>query len=336
MALLVPSALLVFFTNSLVYAQTCASGKLDPAVAEFLKMIPADSRSLEEMKRSTNFVEYRKMGPPPTPYPANDVQHIKITSDSIPILIFNPSHERGLPIIIHHHPGSFIIPLTAFTEFFAWKDAQTFKATVFAVDYRVAPENKFPAAMIDCYNAFKWISENGERFGGDTSRIAVMGISAGANLAAVVCQKAKQEGIADRIKLQIMISPVVDNPTHTDRYPSMNENAKGYFLTKTDLLFALETYAEEKDYNNSEYAPILSKNLAGLPPAVLITAEFDPLRDQGRAYADRLQKAGVKVWQQCFAGEIHSLIASPAEGPNMKTYQKMISTAINEAMPPKN
>ncbi|MFI5132450.1 MAG: alpha/beta hydrolase [Chitinophagales bacterium] len=336
MTLLVPSALLVFFINSLVYAQTCASGKIDPAVAGFLKMIPADNRSLEEMRTSTNFSEYRKNGPPPIPYPAKDVEHIKLTSDSIPVSVFNPSHVKGLPIIINYHGGGFIGPLTAGWEYMAWKDAQTFNAIVFAVDYRVAPENKFPAGVNDSYNAFKWISENGEKFGGDTSRIAIMGISAGANLTAVVCQKAKLAGITKRIKLQIMNSPVVDNAAHSDLYPSMNQNANGYMLTKAGVLFALETYADEKDHTNPEYAPILSKNLSGLPPAVLITAEFDPLRDQGSAYADRLQKAGVKVWQQCFAGEIHCLIASPAEGPNMKTYQKIISTAINEVMPPKN
>src|SRR5262245_55077430 len=110
---------------------------------------------------------------------------------------------------------------------------------------------------MDSYNAFKWISENGEKFGGDTSRIAVMGVRAGANLDTVVCQKAKQEGFANKIKLQIMNSPVLDNAAHADLYPSMNENANGYMLTRAGVLFALETYADEKHYNNPEYAPIL-------------------------------------------------------------------------------
>ncbi len=324
--------LIISFDNYTANAQTCKSGKLNQAVAGFLKRRPADNRSLEEMKSSTNFVEYRKIGPPPIPYPAKDVEHIKLTSDSIPILIFNPTHGKGVPIIINYHPGGFIKPLTPGMEYMAWKDAQTFNAIVFAVDYRVAPENKFPAAVNDCYRAFRWVSENGERFGGDTSRIAVMGVSAGANLAAVVCQKAKHDGIANRIKLQIMNSPAVDNPANADLYPSINQNATGYMLTKAEVLFALETYADEKDRNNPEFAPILCKNLSGLPPAVMITAEFDPLRDQGAAYADLLRKAGVKVWYQCFAGEIHCLIATPVDGPQAKAYQQIILTAMGESM----
>jgi acetyl esterase len=313
-------------------AQSCNTGKVDPMVAGFLKRMPADNRSLEELKKTTNFEEYRKIGPPAIPFPSTEVTHMKITKDSIPVSVFIPSHEKGLSIIIHYHPGGFISPLTAGMEYLAWKDAKTYNAVVFAVDYSVAPERKFPAGLNDCYNSFKWISEHGIEFGGDTSRIAILGISAGANLVAAVCQKAKQEGIAQKIKLQIMNCPVVDNPAHSALYPSMQQNADGYMLTKAGVLFALETYADEKDHTNPAYAPILSKNLSDLPPAVIITAEFDPLRDQGAAYADQLKKAGVKVWYQCFGGEIHCLIAAPDDGLAVKTFQQMVSTAMNEVM----
>lgn len=327
--------LIISFANYSGHAQPCESGVLNPMVAGFLKSMPADNRSLQELKSSTNFVEYRKIGPPPIPFPSEDIERIKLTSDSIPVSILNPTHGKGLPIIINYHGGGFIAPLTAGWEYMEWQDAKTFNAIVFAVDYRIAPDNKFPAAVNDCYNAFKWISENGEKFGGDTSRIALIGISAGANLAAVVCQKAKQNGISNRIKLQILNSPVVDNPEHADKYPSMNQNENGYMLTKAGVLFALETYGNIKDYNNPEFAPILSKSLSGLPPTVMITAEFDPLRDQGIAYADVLTKAGVKVWHQCFAGEIHCLIATPDDGPHWKAYQQIILTAMGDTMPAK-
>ena len=308
----------LFFTNRSAQAQTCNTGIVDPQVVEFLKRMPADNRTLEELRKTTNFVEYRKTGPPAIPFPATDVTRIKITRDSIPVSVFNPSHEKGLPIIIYYHPGGFITPLTAGMEFLAWQDAKTFNAIVFAPDYRVAPEHKFPAAINDCYNAFKWISDHGEEFGGDTKRIIVMGLSAGANLAASVCQRAKQEGISQKIKLQVMNCPVLDNAAHADLYPSMQKNANGYLLTRAGVLFALETYADQKDYNNPEYAPILSKNLEGLPPAVMITAEFDPLKDQGAAYVDRLKNAGVKFWYQCFGGEIHCLIPAPSTGSATK------------------
>jgi acetyl esterase len=322
----------VFALNHQMLAQSCSTGKVNPVVAGFLKRMPADNRSLEELKKTTHFDEYRKIGPPALPFPATDVTRIKITKDSIPISVFIPSHEKGLPIIIHYHPGGFISPLTAGMEYLAWKDAKTYNAIVFAVDYSVAPERKFPAGLNDCFNSFKWISEHGIEFGGDTSHIAILGISAGANLAAAVCQKAKQEGIAQKIKLQVMNCPVVDNPTHAALYPSMQQNANGYMLTKAGVLFALETYADEKHHNNPGYAPILSKNVSGLPPAVIVTAEFDPLRDQGAAYADRLKKAGVKVWYQCFGGEIHCLIAAPDNGPEVSAFQQIVSTAMNEVM----
>lgn len=325
-------ALSPLFSSLTLNAQPCTTGKINPEVANFLKRIPPDNRSLEEMRSSPNFAAYKKDGPPAIPYPAGDVKRIKVTGDSIPILVFNPSQATGLPVIINYHPGGFITPLTAGMEYLAWKDAQTFNAVVFAIDYRVAPENKFPAAVIDCYNAFRWISENATAFGGDTSRIAVMGQSAGANLAAVVCQKAKRDGIVNRIKLQILNSPVLDNGAHADLYPSMKENANGYMLTRAGVLFALETYADEKDHNNPEYAPILDKDLSGLPPAVMITAEFDPLRDQGGAYADSLRKAGVKVWHHCFGGEIHCLIFTPGAGTSAKTYHQLVSTALNETL----
>jgi len=318
--------------NVELQAQSCNTGKLDPIVADFLKMMPADHRTLEDLRKTTNFEEGKKAGPPAIPYPITDVEHIKITADSIPVLVFNPSHTKGLPIIIHYHGGGFIQPIVPWMEHSFWDAANTFNAIVFAIDYKVAPEYKFPAAVNDCYNAFKWINEHGGQFGGDTSRIIIKGESSGANLVAVVCQKAKQEGIAQKIKLQVMNCPVVDNPAHANLYPSMQQNANGYMLTQAGVLFALETYADEKDHNDPAYAPILAKNSSGLPPAVMITAEFDPLRDQGIAYAEQLRKAGVKVWSQCFGGEIHCLIPAPDDGAATKTYQQIVSTAMNEVM----
>lgn len=301
---------IILLTSVKLQAQSCNTGKLDTEVAAFLKMMPADNRTLDDLRKTTNFEEYKNAGPPSIPYPSNDVQRIKVTADSIPVLIYNPKHAKGLPIIIHYHGGGFIQPVVPWMEHSFWDAANTFNAIVFAIDYRVAPEYKFPAAVNDCYNAFKWISENGEQFGGDTSRIIVKGESSGANLVAVICQKAKQEGIANRIKLQVMNSPSTDNPDHTHLYSSMQQNARGYFLTKASVLFSMETYADKKDYSDPAFAPILFRDLSGLPPAVIITAEFDPLRDQGTAYAERLRKAGVRVWDKCFPGQIHALIAS--------------------------
>jgi acetyl esterase len=217
-------------------------------------------------------------------------------------------------------------------EYYYWLDAKTFNAVVFAVDYRVAPEDKFPAGFNDSYNAFKWISENGSRYGGDTSKVILKGESAGANFVAAVCLKAKQEGIAQRIKLQVMNSPVLDNTANVDKYPSMQQNANGYFLSKADVIFALETYVDKDDYNNPLFAPLLAKDLSYLPPAVIITAEFDPLRDQGIAYAEQLRKAGVRVWDKCFPGQIHVLISDEDRSPANEEADKLVLTAMKQVV----
>ncbi|MBK7559796.1 MAG: alpha/beta hydrolase [Chitinophagaceae bacterium] len=313
-----------------VNAQTCGTRQLDIRVAAFLKMIGYHDMTLEQL-RVMPISQLKYTGPPLIPYPEEDVTRIKITADSIPVLIFNPAHAQNLPIIINYHGGGFIAPLIPGLEYSLWQDAKTYGAVVFAVDYRVAPENKFPAAVNDSYNAFKWIADHGAAFGGDTSRIALMGISAGANLVAVISQKAKKEGISKKIKLQILNGLPIDlRPQNMEASVSYQENAVGYFQTKAACYFAVELYAPGQ-YNNPEVSPVLTQDLSGLPPAVIINAEFDPLRDDGILYAAKLRNAGVKVWDKCFAGQIHMLLGLPPGAAELKEYEKMIITAMKES-----
>jgi acetyl esterase len=321
---------LFLFSQQGLFAQSCGSRQLDPNIAVFLKMIGYKDRTLEEL-RSTPIEQIKYVDLPLRPYPKEDVQRIKITADSIPVLVFNPLQKKNLPIIINYHGGGFIMPLLPGWEYSLWNEAKTFGAIVFAVDYRVAPEHRFPAAVNDSYNAFKWIAKHGSKWGGDTSRIALLGNSAGANLVAVIAQKAKKEGISHKIKVHIMNGLPIDlRPKNMETSVSYQQNAKGYFQTKDDCYFAVETYAPGQ-YNNPEVSPILTKNLKGLPPAVIINAEFDPLRDDGILYAAKLRKAGVKVWDQCFAGQIHCLIGLQPGTPAMQDYENLIKTAMNEA-----
>jgi acetyl esterase len=321
---------LFLFSQQGLFAQSCGSRQLDPNIAAFLKMIGYKDRTLEEL-RSTPIEQIKYVDLPLRPYPKEDVQRIKITADSIPVLVFNPLQKKNLPIIINYHGGGFIMPLLPGWEYSLWQEAKTFGAIVFAVDYRVAPEHRFPAAVNDSYNAFKWIAQHGSKWGGDTSRIALLGNSAGANLVAVIAQKAKKEGISHKIKVHIMNGLPIDlRPKNMETSVSYQQNAKGYFQTKDDCYFAVETYAPGQ-YNNPEVSPILTKNLKGLPPAVIINAEFDPLRDDGILYAAKLRKAGVKVWDKCFAGQIHCLIGLQPGTVAMKDYENLIKTAMNEA-----
>ncbi|MGZ8550549.1 MAG: alpha/beta hydrolase, partial [Chitinophagaceae bacterium] len=264
------SLLIIFLSITLllhclqISAQTCGTRQLDPRVAAFLKMIGYEDLAIEQL-RNTPIEQIKFSGPPPRPYPKEDVARIKITADSIPVLIFNPSHTQDLPILINYHGGGFISPLVPGIEHLLWQEAKTYGAIVFAVDYRVAPEHKFPAAVNDSYNAFKWIAEHGSEFGGDTSRLALIGNSAGANLVAVITQRAKKEGIANKIKLQILNGIPADcSPQNMETSVSYQENAKGYWQTKAACYFAIENYAPGQ-YRNPEVSPILTEDMRGLP-----------------------------------------------------------------------
>jgi len=323
--------LFVVFNQKLV-AQTCGTRQLDPRMANFLKLTNYKDLSLEEL-RSLPINQIKYIDLPLRPYPGEDVKRIKVTADSIRILIFNPAHAQNLPIVINYHGGGFISPLLPGFEYSLWEDAKTYGAIIFGVDYRVAPENKFPAAVNDSYNAFKWIAEHGAEYGGDTSRITLMGNSAGANLVAVVSQKAKKEGISGKIKLQVMNGLPIDlRPENMEKSVSYQENAKGYFQSKAACYFAVETYAPGQS-GNPEVSPILTEDLKGLPPAVIINAEFDPLRDDGFLYAAKLRKAGVRVWDKCFAGQIHCLIGLPPNAEELKEFADMVRLAMRESFP---
>jgi len=325
--------LLVIFVvvnQQLLVAQSCGTRQLDPRVAAFLKMIGNKDLTIEEL-RTIPIEHIRLTGPPPIPYPKEDVQRIKITADSIPVLIFNPSHANNLPVIINYHGGGFFLPLLKGLEYSLWQDAKTYGAIVFAVDYRVAPEHQFPAAVHDSYLAFKWIAAHAAEWGGDTSRIALMGNSAGANLVAVITQKAKKEGIHNKIKLQVLNGLPADlSPRNMETAVSYQENANGYWQTKAGCYFAIELYAPGQ-YNHPEVSPGLSEDLKGLPPAVIINAEFDPLRDDGILYAAKLRRSGVKVWDKCFAGQIHLLTGLPPTAEEVKEYQTIVKTAMKES-----
>lgn len=313
-----------------IFAQTCGDRQLDPRVASFLKMIGYEDFTIEQLRKMP-IAQIKFAGPPVIPYPQEDVKRVKITADSIPVLIFNPSHTQNLPILINYHGGGFISPLLPGLEHSLWQEAKTYEAVVFAIDYRVAPENKFPAAVNDSYNAFKWIADHGGDFGGDTSRIVLTGNSAGANLVAVLAQKAKKDGIGNKIKLQVMNGLPVDcSPQNMETSASYQENATGYFQTKAACYFAIEMYAPG-EYKNPEVSPILTEDLKGLPPAVIINAEFDPLRDDGILYAAKLRRAGVKVWDKCFAGQIHCLIGLPPGAKELKEYEAIVKSAMKES-----
>lgn len=328
MKTLVPLFLALSISLSIVQAQDCNTGRLDPRVALALKTVLRDlpgspAASVEKIRDVRILV---------TPFPQEDLQMLKVTADSIPIQIFNPLHSTGLPVIIYYHPGGFVTPLLPFMQYECWRQAKAFKVIVVAVDYRIAPEHPFPAAVNDSYNAFKWLREHGRTFGGDTARIIVEGLSAGGNLAAVVCQKALTDGISAQIKLQVLNCPSTDNALNNARYNSFRQYASGYFQTKAFSEYTIRAYAPNEDLNNPEIGPINRQDLRGLPPALVLTAEFDPLRDEGQRYAERLRSAGVQVTSHCFAGQIHCLLGLPPGSEEIKIADELLLSVIGSVL----
>jgi len=180
-----------------------------------------------------------------------------------------------------------------------------------SVDYRLAPEHKFPAAPEDCYAVTRWLAEHAATWNGDPSRIAVGGDSAGGNLTAVVAQMARDRG-GPSLVFQLMVYPVTDlNSTA----PSIQENAEGYFLTRDGIVWFANHYLNSADEKNNPLAsPLLAPDLRGLSPALIITAEYDPLRDEGEMYGQRLKEAGVPVTISRYDGMIHGFFGMPFFG----------------------
>jgi acetyl esterase len=227
---------------------------------------------------------------------------------AIPARVYRPVATGPLPTIVYLHGGGFVIGDLDTHEGVCRLLCNDVGAVVVSVDYRLAPEHPFPAAADDAYAALRWVVEHIAEYGGDPARLAVGGDSAGGNLSAVCTQLAHADGL--RLAAQLLIYPAVDL---LGEYPSREANATGYFLTLADMRWFAEHYIgmSEDDPRAAELArdprlsPLLADSLEGLPPAVVVTAEFDPLRDEGNAYATALEKAGVRVAHREFAGLIH-------------------------------
>jgi acetyl esterase len=208
-------------------------------------------------------------------------------------------------------------------------------AVVVSVDYRLGPEHVFPAAVEDTYAALRWVAGHIDEYGGDPARVAVAGDSAGANLAAVCAQLARADGV--RLAAQLLVYPPVDL---LGDYPSRVENASGYFLSYADMQWFAEHYIgmSEDDprvaglARDPRVSPLLADSLEGLPPAVVATAEFDPLRDEGNAYAAALEKAGVRVEHREFAGLIHGFYGMEAFSPAVAEATAWVNAQLKELL----
>jgi acetyl esterase len=220
----------------------------------------------------------------------------------IPIRMYMPFGDGPFPVLMYFHGGGWVLGNIESSDGLCRILANASKCIVVSVDYRLAPEHPFPAAVEDAYCATEWIAAHATDFGCAASRIAVSGDSAGGNLAAVVAQIARDRGTPS-IQFQLLIYPVADAACDA---PSYSENADGYFLTKAGMQWFWNHYIQnDADRNNPLASPLRATNLASLPPALVITAEFDPLRDEGEFYAEKMRAAGTPVQLSRYNGMIH-------------------------------
>ena len=227
----------------------------------------------------------------------------------VPVRIYIPagvSHSGRLPVTVFFHGGGWVLGDLDSQDHMARIMANRSGTIVVSVDYRLAPEHRFPAAIEDAYAAVSWVAANADGFGGDGRRIAVFGESAGGNLAAAIVQEARRRG-GPRIALQVLAYPAVDR---FDDSPSMYENVAGPLLTRAWLEWFWGLYLTTPDEGaDPRVSPARADELAGLAPAVIVTAEHDPLRDQGDRYAQRLADAGVRVKHLPIKGATHAFFS---------------------------
>jgi acetyl esterase len=212
-----------------------------------------------------------------------------------------------LPLVVFFHGGGWTVCDLDTHDITCRNMANATDATVISVDYRLAPEHRFPAAAEDAYAATVWAHDHAAELGGDAARLAVAGDSAGGNLAAAVALMARDRG-GPAITFQLLIYPVTDRDFTTASY---RDNATGYFLTKTHMEWYWDQYIGDDDEAavHPYAAPLRAATLTGLPPAHIVTAEYDPLRDEGEAYGRRLADAGVPVDVRRYDGMFHGFFS---------------------------
>jgi acetyl esterase len=202
---------------------------------------------------------------------------------------------------VYFHGGGWVIGDIASHDTICHRLAGGVPAVVVSVDYRLAPEHRFPAAVEDSDAAVRWVSEHAQGFGGDRGRLAVAGDSAGGALATVAARHARDAG-GPPIAFQLLIYPATDM---TCSLPSHVENGNGYLLDTDTMSWFTDHYLGDADRRHPDASPLFAPDLAGLPPALVVTAGFDPLRDEGEAYAGRLEQAGVPVTTSRYQGMFH-------------------------------
>lgn len=225
--------------------------------------------------------------------------------DELKVRFYWPHGPGPHAAVLYFHGGGWVLNNIETHDDVAQRMAAASNCVFISVDYRLAPEHKFPAAIEDAFTTLTWLAANAKELEIDPHRIAVCGDSAGGNIAAALCLMTRDR-LGPAIAFQVLIYPITD---YDLTRPSYVENADGYFLTTSQMRWFWQQYVESPDRMREPYAsPIRANSLKGVPPALILTAEFDPLRDEGEAFADALRQHGINVRLKRYDGLIHAFI----------------------------
>jgi acetyl esterase len=306
---------------------------IDPAARSLIDAMATGFPKLHEMPSGTEarrrIVEaMHDVEPEREPLHHVEDRVIAVDGGEIAVRIYRPSDERDLPIVVFFHGGGWVLCDLDSHDAMARRMANTSGCIVVATDYRLAPEHRYPTAAEDCYAALSWAATNAASFGGDASRLAIFGDSAGGNLAAVVAQMARDRG-TPTLRLQILAYPVIDARCDSNSHRTIGRD---YMLWTEEVQWCWDQYLSTAGDGEQAYAsPIRAASLAGLAPALVITPEFDPLRDEGEAYAHALEAAGVPTKHTQYDGMFHSFLTFTNLLPAADRAHEEIAAALRSA-----
>jgi acetyl esterase len=273
---------------------------LDPqaqAIVDALNAVEDPPMTVEAQR--AGFAMLLALAGPPEPVVSVETRD----ADGVPVGIYRPSDDPNLPVVMYFHGGGWTIGTVAEFDPVLRQVANATQAIVVSPDYRLAPEHPFPAPLDDCWTALNWVAKNAAQFGGDATRLAVMGDSAGGNISAVCALRARDAGFPD-LAMQVLVYPVTDHDFTT---PSYRENGEGFLLTEARMRWFFDCYTAGGGIGADDWriSPLRAPDVSGVAPAFVITAGYDPLRDEGEAYARRLAAAGVRATSYRYDGMIH-------------------------------
>ncbi len=275
----------------------------DPQVAAYLESVaglPATNELTPEQARANNERAAELLAGPKPELPRVE----EVSLGGVPGRLYVPEEAEMLPVVVWFHGGGWVVGSLETHDAMCRRLARESGCAVVAVDYRLAPEHRYPAAVEDAWTAARWLAENGRELGLDSGRMVVGGDSAGGNLAAVVALRARDAGLG--LRLQVLIYPVTDSVTEGGTYVT---NETGFGLTRAAMVWYWDHYCPDpKRRAEPDAAPLRAESLAGVAPALVVTCELDPLLEEGEAYARRLSAAGVPVTLTRYQGMIHGFV----------------------------